>query len=228
MNPTWETADGSVRLYLGDCREVLDSVEADAYVVDPPYGINYESWRDGCLPRGIQGDDSTRIRDSIIERALPTACFATWRCVPPVRPRGCLIWEKAAGGMGDLSFPWQPNFEAIWIYGQGWNGFRGSSVLRASTVCTWNTGPARRFHPHEKPVDLLEQLIEKAPGETICDPCMGSGSTGCAAVRQGRKFIGVECDPNHFATAVSRIEAELNRCPLFDPAPVVKRQQEAF
>src|SRR5690349_20844500 len=44
MKPTWETADGSIKLFLGDALEVRDSFPADASIIsDPPYGINHKS-----------------------------------------------------------------------------------------------------------------------------------------------------------------------------------------
>lgn len=67
------------------------------------------------------------------------------------------------------------------------------------------------FHPTQKPVSLLEDLIRtySNPGDTILDFTMGSGSTGVAAVNTGRSFIGMELDPGYFETACKRIaEAE--------------------
>lgn len=63
-------------------------------------------------------------------------------------------------------------------------------------------------HPTQKPVPLLEYLIKTYtnPGETVLDNCMGSGSTGVAAVNTGRDFIGIELDPGYFETACRRIE----------------------
>lgn len=64
-------------------------------------------------------------------------------------------------------------------------------------------------HPTQKPVSLLEYLIKTytVEGETVLDNCMGSGSTGVAAVNTGRKFIGIELDDHYFDIAKSRIEA---------------------
>jgi site-specific DNA-methyltransferase (adenine-specific)/modification methylase len=67
----------------------------------------------------------------------------------------------------------------------------------------------------------MEWAIAQCPSSrTVLDPFMGSGTTGVACVRLGRQFIGVEKEERYFDIAVKRIEAELNRTPLFDPKPV--------
>ncbi|MGN1369953.1 MAG: DNA-methyltransferase [Aristaeellaceae bacterium] len=65
-----------------------------------------------------------------------------------------------------------------------------------------------RVHPTEKPVDLLAYLVRTYTnhGETVLDNCMGSGSTGVACVREGRKFIGIELDRKYYEIARQRIE----------------------
>ncbi|MDR6421297.1 site-specific DNA-methyltransferase (adenine-specific) [Paraburkholderia phenoliruptrix] len=65
----------------------------------------------------------------------------------------------------------------------------------------------RGLHPTQKPVALMEYLIRTytKEGETVLDNCMGSGTTGVAAARTGRKFIGIERDPGYFAIATNRI-----------------------
>ena len=70
-----------------------------------------------------------------------------------------------------------------------------------------------RQHPNEKPESLLVKLVRLTtqPGETVLDPFMGSGSTGVACIRTGRKFIGIEIDAGHFATARARLENELRQ-----------------
>lgn len=61
--------------------------------------------------------------------------------------------------------------------------------------------------PCQKPVDLLSYLIRTYtdPGETVLDNCMGTGSTGVAAVQTNRHFIGMEFDPDRFAIATGRV-----------------------
>lgn len=69
------------------------------------------------------------------------------------------------------------------------------------------------MHPTEKPVDLLRYLIRTYTdeGEVILDNCMGSGSTGVAAVLEGRKFIGIERNAQYFAIANDRVEDAKNK-----------------
>jgi len=65
------------------------------------------------------------------------------------------------------------------------------------------------FHPTQKPVALLEDLIKtySNPGDTVLDFTMGSGSTGVACKKTGRSFIGIELDKTYFYTAVDRIKS---------------------
>ena len=207
MKPYYD--DGQITIYHGDCREILPTLEpVDLVLTDPPYGINYASGQRGAFD-GIVGDSDTELRDWLIRYWCPRqmACFATWRCQPPVNPRGCLVWDKGAGvGMGDLTFPWSPNYEMVWVFGNGWAGHRGGSILRSKTVVSWNTGPVKRLHPNEKPIDLLCQLLLKAPNaDTILDPFMGSGTTLRAAKDLGRKAIGIEIEEKYCEIAAKRM-----------------------
>lgn len=66
-----------------------------------------------------------------------------------------------------------------------------------------------RFHPTQKPVGLCEYLIRTYTneGDTVLDNCMGSGSTGVAAARAGRRFVGIEIAKDYFEIAQRRIAA---------------------
>jgi site-specific DNA-methyltransferase (adenine-specific) len=67
---------------------------------------------------------------------------------------------------------------------------------------------SRRFHPTEKPTELIEYLIKTYTerGQTVLDFCMGSGSTGVAALNAGRVFVGIEKDEKYFLKSKSRLE----------------------
>ncbi len=222
MTPDYETADGSVKLYLGDCLDVLPTLEAgsvDAVVTDPPYGVSYSSgWDNEFRDIRISGDESTRARDAVIElfSGTPVLSFGSWKAPRPVGVRQILIWDKGTVGMGDLSIPWFPSTEEIYVIGSGWLGTRTRSVLPY-----WLRN---EHHPTEKPVPLIEELLDKC-GARILDPFMGSGTTGVACVRTGRRFIGIEKEKKYFDIAVNRIEAELNRTPLFDDAPAIVQRE---
>ena len=207
IKPYYLDERAGIAILLGDCREILPTLDGSVMVTDPPYGICYESGRDGGVPRSIEGDQSTELRDWAMQLwgNKPAAVFATWRCIPPSRPRGALVWAKNAGGMGDLSFPWKPDFEMVWVFGAGWSGHRGSGVLRGETIVSWNTGSAARRHPHEKPVDILAQIIAKAPDGIVIDPFMGSGTTLRAAKDLHRKAIGIEIDERYCEIAANRL-----------------------
>jgi len=198
----------TVTLYLGDCLDVLPEIAWDVLITDPPYGINYESGHDSPWTK-IEGDQSTdsRARVLALNGERPAAVFGTWRVERPKGTRAVLVWNKGpASGMGDLSFPWKPSWEEIYVLGAGWSGRRDEGVLNGSVV-TWAS--KGRKHPNEKPVSLVAQLVTKAPPGIICDPFMGSGTTGLACLRLKRDFIGIEKDATHFATALERMRSEV-------------------
>jgi site-specific DNA-methyltransferase (adenine-specific)/modification methylase len=79
-------------------------------------------------------------------------------------------------------------------------------------------------HPSQKPVELMVWSIEQiGDTETILDPFMGSGTTGVACVKLGRKFIGIEIEPKYFDIACRRIEAATREPRLPLPEPKMKQ-----
>lgn len=72
---------------------------------------------------------------------------------------------------------------------------------------------AGKLHPTQKPVSLCEYLIKTYTneGELVLDNCMGSGSTGMAAINTNRKFIGIELEQNYFDIAKNKIIETINR-----------------
>lgn len=199
---------GNATLYCADCREVLPTLpKVDAVVTDPPYGIAHSS-NYGASWNGTQiaGDSDTSLRDEVLMAlsGVSAVVFGSWKQAKPAGVHTVLIWDKGdAAGMGDLSIPWKPNHEEIYIIGKGFSGRRGSAVLRHSVI-TWES--QGRSHPHEKPVSLMASLVAKVCGQCILDPFMGSGTTGVACMNLGRKFIGIEREPKYFDIACRRIE----------------------
>jgi DNA modification methylase len=220
--------DGRVRLIRGDCREILPTLgKVDAVVTDPPYGIGHASnrvWKTTTaqwMQSEIASDSNTDARDSVLAwHGGDFLCFGSLKRPAPVGTRGTLIWDKGpASGMGDLTFPWKPSFELVFVGGKGWEGERSEGVIKDH----WITSRASmgRAHPNEKPVSLMQGLLRKSTAETILDPFMGSGTTGVAAVKLGRRFIGIEIEPRYFDIACRRIEDATRQHDLFieTPAP---------
>lgn len=192
---------GNATLYLGDCRDILPTIQSSAVMIsDVPYGVSYSSgWDNKFRGVTIANDTTTEARDAVLDIwSGPAIIFGSWKVPKPNGVKALLVWEKGTVGMGDLSIPWFPNTEEIYIIGDGWEGSRTTSVLKY---------PVRNeFHPTEKPVDLMRHLVSRCVSEIVLDPFMGSGSTGVAALLEGRKFIGCEVEPKYFDIACKRIE----------------------
>lgn len=211
MDPYYE--DDHVILFHGDFRECADWLCADVLVTDPPYGIGYQSNHgdDGIrtLPRSILGDESTIERDAALAMwgTRPALVFGTWRIPRPPGTHTRLIWDtKGANGMGNLAVPWKPSDQEIYVLGYGFTGKRTSNVLTYPPV--QSMAKNGRLHPHQKPTDLLQDLIAKCPPGIIADPFAGSGSTLRAAKNLGRKAIGVELDERYCEIAARRLGQE--------------------
>jgi site-specific DNA-methyltransferase (adenine-specific) len=201
--------EDGVRLYHGDVLEWLtfEPLPGDVMVTDPPYGINYKSGTFGTLPRSIAGDGDTATRDAVLEAwgLKPALVFGTWRAVRPEATRMLLIWDtKGALGMGDLSLPWKPAHQEIYVLGSGFSGKRTSDVLTYAPVQA--KAANGRIHPHQKPVDLMVGLIQKCPPGIILDPFAGSGSTLVAAKKCGREAVGFELDEAYCLKAARRLD----------------------
>ena len=212
---------GNAELWHGDCREVLPSLNGvDALVSDPPYGI---ALRNGDVDghrsaRSFQiaGDATQDVGLFVLQWAealsLPTILFASpWKPWPG-EWRNLIVWNKggAVGGGGDIKTCTKRTWELVQVARNGaMVGPRAESVWHAPIV------PADTAeHICAKPVRLMERLVRTFTTGTIADPCMGSGSTGVAAMRLGRKFIGVELERRYFDIACERIENEQRQCRL--------------
>ena len=115
-----------------------------------------------------------------------------------------VIWDKVNPGLG---WRYRRQHEMVMVAHRekgklSWNDEHPaqSNVMRISK-------PRDDAHPNVKPIELVERFIQQhtvADG-LVLDPFMGSGTTGIAALNLGRRFVGIEIDPRHFATACERI-----------------------
>jgi len=216
---------GSATLILGDCRDALPAFNNIAAVLtDPPFGISYASghatdtlWAGG---RAIANDHDTTARDEALAllNGLPALVFGSRRRPETPGTKMVLTWDKGpALGMGDLSLPWKPTTEEIHVVGKGFVGSRdkGAVIYHPPVQSMAKNG---RMHPNEKPVGLLRILLQSLPKGLVCDPFMGSGSTGVACMLEGRPFVGCEVVPEYFDIACKRIEEAQRQGSLFGEA----------
>ncbi len=206
---------GDCSLYLGDCRKLLPTLapgSVDAVVTDPPYPDTLEHHYQ-YRPDGIDFLDSIACRQFVFW--TPSNPF-------PLTWSGKRIWDKRVGTCTQFEEIYERNF------GSGYIIHRAYSMGCFSSVGAQMTGEQITGHPSQKPIRLILELIEACSDGTVFDPFMGSGTTGVACVRLGRKFIGCEIEPRYFDIACKRIQAEYDKLALFDPPPVARQMEMAI
>jgi site-specific DNA-methyltransferase (adenine-specific) len=221
----------------GDCRDpqIIASVPAGYGLLctDPPYGVAFNSGRSSNFQQ-IAGDDGSvdwpgvlaewvgrtgRTRGLAPSRHVYVFGYSPEALSDPLRLGGTatLVWDKLDIGSGDLTQPWGPGHEPI-TFGvhvkrvgdrQSGAGNLSARLRRGSVLRYPRPGRGRARHSNEKPVPLMADLIESSTvrGDLVVDPCAGSGSTGVAAVLEGRRCFLVEVDRQHAELAVQRVQA---------------------
>ncbi len=210
-------ADRWVRLYLGDCREIVPSIEEeiDLVLTDPPYGIG---WKTDGRSRGgryfppLFGDDKPFDPAWLLARFPRLVLFGAnhYADALPASP-SWVVWDKRMG----MASNYQADCELAWtnlggparMYRQVWNGGGGRRKDNPSA----RRGDPVSLHPTQKPLGLMRWLIERhtEPGELILDPYAGSGTTLRAAKDLGRRAIGVEIAQRYCETAAGRCAQEV-------------------
>lgn len=223
MSPREEII-GDARLILGDCREILPTLgKVDAVVTDPPYGMSWDGRVSrGSNSNGSKGGKAKHYGVTIVEDDKPfdpspfvqfpnVVMFGANHFGARLPVGTTLVWIKRLdAGFGSFL----SDGEVAWEKGgHGVYAFRDTSLMSETH---------ERAHPTQKPVELMRWCIERqGPGaQTILDPFMGSGTTGVAAIKLGRKFIGIEIEPKYFDIACKRIEEAWKQPRLFEePKP---------
>jgi site-specific DNA-methyltransferase (adenine-specific)/modification methylase len=220
---------GDATLYLGDCLDILPTIgPVDAVVTDPPYGIGFDR-ENLSMSCGMRVDGSQR-KYNKWQRPMPKGYETKeWDTAPnrstfetirkasrhqiiwggnyfdlPITG-GWLVWDKMVTmtSLSKCELAWTSCLGHIEIMRYLWAGFRKEK-------------PEDRYHPTQKPVEIMQWCIGFTEG-TILDPFMGSGTTGVACARLGRKFIGIEIEPKYFDIACERISREYAQLKLFPP-----------
>lgn len=213
MKPYYEN-DG-ITIYHGDCRDVMEWLDADVLIVDPPYGTQFSAANlkggygrrnhAALGPEGftIDNDGDTAARDEALEMwewsgDKPVLCFGSPRMAePPGNWVDRLVWDKTRPGMN--GGPWRYRHESIFVSA----GFIRVNDSAVSIITAW---PDQSDHIHAKPHSLMTKLVAAAPEGVIADPFMGSGSTLKAAHDLNRRAIGVEVEERYCEMAAKRLE----------------------
>lgn len=184
---------GSATLYHADCLEVLPLLsDVGAIVSDPPYPN----------AAGLFLDGIARARFVLGNPPAPHV-IAFWDemdtpyCPMPLVARHA--WHRTNTNRPD-------NYEAIYEWHADGKK-RPSRIFPYAVIAVGLTGCVEATgHPTQKSEKLMQSLITRTTGKVL-DPFMGSGSTGVAAMSQGREFVGVEIDVKYFEIACERLEA---------------------
>ena len=201
-----------VDLRLGDCLELMKDIpdgSVDLVLTDPPYGKKADKGTNGFGSaknrRYGGGWDSKRPSKEVFDEMLRIGknviifggnYFAD--ILPP--SNHWIFWDKK----GDIAFQ-NPFADGELIYTTFKKPIK-RIVFRQQGFIT--DSKDKRYHPTQKPSELVETLIKEysKEGDTIFDCFMGSGTTGVACVNTNRNFIGIELDEGYFNIAKKRIE----------------------
>jgi site-specific DNA-methyltransferase (adenine-specific) len=203
------------RVTCGDCIDVMAHLPArsiDFVLTDPPYLVNY---RDRSGRRVANDDNDAWLKPAFrqIHRVLrPNSLaisFYGWNRVDTFMAAwreagfsvvGHIVFRKHYGSNARfLSY----RHESAYLLAKGRPSLPASPV---PDVLDWQYS-GNCLHPTQKPVQPLKTLIGAftKPGDTVLDPLCGSGSTLVAARELGRRFIGIDIDPDHHRTARQRL-----------------------
>lgn len=209
-------------LYLGDAytiRPTLGWMDCDC--MDPPFliatsgGGGYRSARrnmDEISEAQIDQGFDLSIINPLLSGAV--VCFCHNDQLPKLLPAldgqfhrfALLNWTKA-NPQPIANKHYRPDRE---FYAHAWSkGYHPQGELadlgRSITASHDRTAKKRFGHPTIKPEAVMDKIMRNVAGKTVCDPFMGTGSTGVAAVKAGKTFYGIERDPRWFEAAVTRI-----------------------
>ncbi len=209
---------GDATLYQGDCLEIMAILDpVDAVITDPPYGVNvdYGLFVDSQENVIALAKKWVPLARGIANRVIFTSGTKNLFHYP--KPDWIMAWITPAGtGVGPWGFCcWQP----ILCYG-------ADPILKSGRgsrpdIIQHTESSEKNGHPCPKPKKFMRRLVERVSlkHEIILDPFMGSGMTGVACVKLGRKFIGIEIESKYFDIACKQIEDAYRQGDMFLERP---------
>lgn len=222
----------SQEIWQGDARKLVHMVPdgINCILTDPPFGVDFVSRR-AITPQGkrwvapVVGDSSLEEAGNLfLEVVKPLVAktaeeaemyvFTRWdivdvwinlvRQLTPFQYKMMVIWDKGYPGQGDIDSNWGCGHEII-LYAK--KGRRDVPYRRSSIIAVDKVHASQIIHPTEKPVGLIEKLLEMSTnrGDLVVDPFSGSGSTVVAAQKMSRSAIGIELETRYVLAAEKRL-----------------------
>ena len=244
-----------MELKNGDCLELLKDIKSESIsllLTDPPYGegigkMGFTKY-DGNVRTGVAkagnykgqgGWDSARPSKQILNemfRISKNQIIFGGNFMADLLPssRCWIVWDKRGSDryrndFADCELIWTSFDKPSRIIRHLWSGMLQEDMAHKEP----------RIHPTQKPLKLIKLLIKMftEEGDTICDPFMGSGTTGVACKQLSREFIGCEINPTYFGIAEKRIGEATNQIKLgslravnglgISPSPIVFNERGA-
>lgn len=215
------------KIYNMDCLDGMrlmkeQGIKADWCITDPPYGIGADgssNWGGPVLAKATQYTakqwDKQRIEkpyfDIMREVSKEQIIFGGNYYTDYLPPSSCwIVWDKVNGAnyFADCELAWSSYKGAVRLFRYMWHGMLQGNAKKRE----------KRVHPTQKPLPLLEWLLNKytKEGDLILDPFMGSGTTAVACHKLKRRYIGFELDEEYFNLANERLDAVKAQISIFD------------
>ena len=209
MTPYYNHA--GITIYLGDCREIMPSLDFDVLVTDPPYGVGFSGKATKHTTKrtgGYTTEDDGSVGLEAVEMALSKARrgvvytgIRRMYAYPVPDDIGCVFCPSGAG-IGVWGFVC---FHPVLYYGK-----RPTSALVPTSISSFATNDMSG-HPCPKPLPWMLWSVKVATEESdvILDPFSGSGTTLEAAKKLNRKAIGIEIEEKYCELAAKRLSQEV-------------------
>ena len=210
---------GSATLYLGDCLEILPTLEkVDAVITDPPYNAKKDY---GTFNDGLTEDEYRLWMTELYQNCKKVADNQFW-----VSPRyknnffmnlmtGCHEVVIKRGAQGPFRAGWSDQFETALAVGKPnkcirdlWDDIRLKGEGYFFREETYG-------HPGYTPYKIMERAVDVMSNDSVIDIFLGTGTTGIACMNLGRKFIGIEIEHKYFDIACERIDQAQRQGRLF-------------
>ena len=239
----------TINLYNGDCLEIMQQlieqgIKVDAVITDPPYELeNHGGTKSAMAKRAAKvrdevdfmakGFDYDKCFDLMLKlcKVPNILLFCSNKQVSKIMSYfeekklsvQLLVWNKTnPSPLCNGKYIQYIEF-IVFIRGKNapFNNVAPTSIKYRVKKYPF-VSPKQRFHPTQKPLPLVKELVElhSFEGQTILDPFMGSGTTGVACQNLNRNFIGIELDKNYFEIAKNRIENTAKEITLFDEGEI--------